>query len=295
MEVIIADGRSTDGTRQAIAEYQKHWAELSVTVVDNPERIIPAALNHALAAARGEYILRLDAHAVPRPDYVERCLTVLQAGKAENVGGVWEILPGGKGWLARSIAAAAAHPLGAGDALYRHSRQAQYVDTVPFGAFRRDLIEKIGLFNTALHSNEDYEFNVRLKGTGGRIWLDPQIRSQYFARATLGALVRQYLRYGYWKGRMLKTNMGSLRWRQALPPLFVFAQFLLAAGAFFTEWSRFLLAGLLSGYVLILLAAGVQAALRRRDPPLLIGFPLAIAAMHYTWGTALLYGLLRPG
>ncbi|HPO57404.1 MAG TPA: glycosyltransferase family 2 protein, partial [Anaerolineaceae bacterium] len=182
LEVIIADGMSSDGTKQIVSEYQRQFPEMTIRWVENPKRIIPAALNAALRAARGEWVVRLDAHSVPAPDYVERCVNGLRSGIGDNVGGVWDIRPGGPGWIAQSIAVAAAHPLGAGDARYRYTSQAGEVDTVPFGSYRRDLFERIGFFDETLLTNEDYELNVRLRKSGGRIYLDPAIRTVYFAR-----------------------------------------------------------------------------------------------------------------
>ncbi|MBT3712456.1 MAG: glycosyltransferase, partial [Anaerolineae bacterium] len=124
MEVIIADGISEDNTQAEIAAFQDLHPDLDLRVIENPACIIPAALNIAVEAARGEIIVRLDAHSAPAPDYVERCVDALNAGLGDNVGGVWDIRPGTKGWVAASIAAAAAHPLGVGDALYRHATQA---------------------------------------------------------------------------------------------------------------------------------------------------------------------------
>ena len=221
IEVIIADGLSTDQTRAEVARFQAEHSDMPVTVVDNARRNIPAALNSALAGARGEYVVRLDAHSVPAPDYIERCVEALAAGQGENVGGVWEVRPRGSGLVQRAIAVAASHPFGVGDALYRYTTQAGYVDTVPFGAFRRDVFTKFGTFDESLLTNEDYEFNARLRQQGGRVWLDPRIRSTYFARGSFKALAQQYWRYGFWKWRMLRRYPQTLRWRQALPPLFV--------------------------------------------------------------------------
>ena len=217
MEVIVADGMSTDDTRDEVARFQQTHPKLQVRIVDNPRQNIPSGLNRALSTARGEFIVRLDAHSVPSSDYVSRCMDALQRGQGENVGGVWQIVPGGEGWLAYAIAVAAAHPLGVGDARYRYTQQAQHVDTVPFGAFRKKLFDQIGMFDETLLTNEDYEFNVRIRGSGGRVWLDPTIRSTYFARPTLVALARQYARYGFWKARMLRQYPNAIRWRQALP------------------------------------------------------------------------------
>src|SRR5512136_1928070 len=221
LEVVIADGMSTDGTRAQITTFSDSHPDLHIAVAENTARSIPASLNCALREAQGEIIVRLDAHSMPYPDYIERSVADLQAGLGENVGGTWEIQPGARTWVAQSIAAAASHPLGVGDALYRHSDKAALVDTVPFGAFKRELLALVGFFDESLLANEDYEFNARIRRSGGRIWLDPAIRSVYFARPTLAKLAVQYFRYGFWKWRMLRRYPETLRWRQALPPLFV--------------------------------------------------------------------------
>lgn len=292
MEVVIADGLSQDGTRAEIEAFRRAHTDLSVHVVDNPARIIPAALNCAIRAARGEVIVRLDAHSAPYPDYIERCLEALGAGMGENVGGVWEIRPGGRGWMAASIAAAAAHPLGAGDARYRLASRPAAVDTVPFGAFRRALIDRIGGFDETLLTNEDYEFNARVRASGGRVWLEPRIRSVYFARSSLRGLARQYWRYGYWKCRMLRRYPGTLRWRQALPPVFVASLLALLAVAVFLPQARFLLTLETGLYAIGLLAAGLEAALRQRNFALFLGLPLAVATMHLAWGGGFLWNII---
>lgn len=295
MEVILADGVSTDGTRQQVAAFQHEHPELAVRMVDNPKRVIPAGLNVALAAAAGEYIIRLDAHSMPAPDYVERCVNALRAGSGDNVGGVWEIRPGKSGWLAESIAVAASHPLGVGDALYRFTTRAGLVDTVPFGAFRRVTFDKIGKFDETLLTNEDYEFNARLRKTGGRVWLDPAIRSVYFARPDLRSLARQYFRYGFWKRQMLRRYADTLRWRQALPPVFVLSLIGLLLLAPWWNIARWLLLAEVLVYLFALLVGSAPAVLRtKKDPRLLLGVPAAIATMHLSWGTGFLWSLLNP-
>ena len=204
MELIISDGISTDRTREVIAAFQNEHPDLAVRVVDNSARTIPSGLNQAIRESKGEIIVRLDAHSMPIPEYVERCVAAHESGKGDNVGGVWEIRAGADTWIAKSISFAAAHPLGVGDAMYRLNAKAGAVDTVPFGSFRRALIDKIGAFDETLLSNEDYEFNTRVRESGGTVWLDPSIRSVYFSRSTLGKLAAQYWRYGFWKFKMLK-------------------------------------------------------------------------------------------
>ena len=292
-EVIIADGMSTDQTRQKIAAFQSLHPAMVIRMVDNPRRNIPAALNSALRAATGDFIVRLDAHSEPAPDYIERCLEDLQNGKGEIVGGIWMIRPSGSGWVARSIAAAAAHPIGVGDALYRYATRAGTVDTVPFGAFRRELIERIGNFDEKLLTNEDYEFNTRVRQNGGRIWLNPAIRSVYFARSSLVDLASQYWRYGFWKFQMLRRYPETLRWRQALPPMFVLSLIFLLFLALFWEFGRILLAAEVLAYIGILGLGSIAAARHQRDWRLLVGIPLAIGSMHAAWGAGFLGSMVK--
>jgi len=291
LEVVIADGLSIDNTRQEIQSFQQAHPDLTVRIVDNPQRIIPAGLNQALSAAEGEIIIRLDAHSMPYEDYVQLCVEAVQAKKGDNVGGQWEIQAGGKAWQARSIAAAAAHPLGVGDARYRLGGQAQEVDTIPFGAFHKSLVVRVGNFDESLLTNEDYEFNTRVRQSGGRVWFDPAIRSKYIARPKLSDLARQYWRYGYWKLRMLRRYPGAFRWRQ-LAGFFVISFPLLAIMGIWFGLARWLLGLEVVIYLLALLLAGTQLAIKNRDLALILGVPLAIATMHFSWGTAFIWSMI---
>lgn len=295
MEVIIADGMSSDGTRDVITVFQKAFPDVNVHVVDNTVRSIPSALNRAIEVSHGEIIVRLDAHSKPYSDYIENCVKDIEAGLGDNVGGVWEIQPGADTWIARSIAVAAAHPLGVGDALYRHAKFAAEVDTVPFGSFKRNLINRIGFFDETLLTNEDYEFNTRVRKAGGKIFLDPSIRSVYFARSTFVELVRQYWRYGYWKWRMLRRYPDTVRWRQALPPLFVLSLIFLVVFSFFIPLFKFVIAMEVLIYFSIMLIAGIWAGLRLGEPSLVVGLPLANSIMHISWGSGFLWSVLKTG
>lgn len=289
MEVVISDGLSTDRTREVITEFQSEHADLSVRVVDNKAKTIPSGVNQAIRESRGEIIVRLDAHSMPISEYVELCVEAHLEGKGDNVGGVWDIQPGADTWIAESISFAAAHPLGVGDAMYRLNAKPGAVDTVPFGSFRRSLIQKIGVFDEALLANEDYEFNTRVRESGGVVWLNPAIRSVYFSRSTLKKLAEQYWRYGFWKFEMLKRYPHTLRWRQALPPVFVFILFALIVLSLGMKIAQFFLAAQLLAYFFILGFAGLWLAIKTRKGFLIWGLPLAIATMHITWGAGFLW------
>lgn len=282
-EVLVVDGCSADGTGDRVEAFARCHPELHLRLLTNPTGTIPAALNVGVRAAQGQIVIRIDAHACPRPDYVRRSLEVLAAAGADVVGGRWQIRPGRAGPVAQAIAIAVGHPLGAGDARYRLQPPAPAgeVDTVPYGCFRRSLWERLGGFNERLLTNEDYEFNYRVRLGEGRVYYDPAIESVYPSAGTLPALWRQYFRYGWWKAQMLRYHPRSIRRRQFLP-LAAFAG--LAAGLLavpFAGW--YAMAGLAAFYAGLVGAAALRAALGRRAIHLLWALPLAFAALHFAW------------
>ncbi len=292
MEIIISDGLSTDGTREKIKEFQTSHPDLKILVIDNIKKIIPAGLNSAIEQAQGDIIIRLDAHSKPNPDYIALCVKALEENRGDNVGGIWIIKPGGTGIVARSIAKAGSNPIGIGDALYRFTKKASFVDTVPFGAFYKRLLQKVGNYDESLHTNEDYELNARIRKIGGKIWLDPTIKTEYYARTTYAELSRQFYRYGYWKWKMLKRYSTSIRYRQALPPIFIISLLVLLLGSLITPIFRWLLLCELLLYAVILISASLSTAVKEKDTGLLLGMPIAIAIMHLSWGTGFLMSLL---
>lgn len=293
LEVVIADGISTDHTRERIAFFQAAHPELDLRVVENIRRTIPAALNQAIEESRGEIISRMDAHAIPAPDYIERCLSALAEGLGDNVGGVIEIRPGADTLIGEAISIATAHPLGVGDARYRTATRAMEADTVAFGTYHRSLLEKIGKYDETLLVNEDYEFNTRIRKTGGRIWVDPAIRCVYYSRANLRTLARQYFTYGYWKFMMLRRYPETLRWRQALPPVFVSGILMLLLLSTIWAFAGYLLAVILLSYLLILAGGSLSTARRRNKPLLVVGIPIAIMTMHFSWGSGFMWSMIK--
>jgi len=289
-QVVIADGFSEDRTREQIESFKTSHPDLDVMVVNNPKRIIPAGLNAAILASSGDLIVRMDAHSIPNPDYVALCVDALERNVAQNVGGVWDIQPGSNSWIARSIAAAAGNPLAVGDARYRFTDKAAYVDTVPYGSYKRELFNQIGLFDETLLANEDYELNTRIIQSGGKIWLDPKIRCVYFARSSLRALSKQYYGYGYWKFQMLKRYPETLRWRQALPPVFILGLLVTLLVGLFWKPSMVLFAAVLGVYLFALLSVGVHMAMKKSDILMVFGIPLAIITMHFSWGAGFIAG-----
>jgi len=290
IEIVIADSLSTDATKEKISEFIKSNPSVLIKVIDNAKQTIPSGINCAAKVSKGEILIRLDAHSEPNGEYVKTSVDLLKNNIAENVGGVWEIQPGEDTCIAKAIAKAAAHPLGVGDAKYRVSTKSQYVNTVPFGAFYKKTFENIGCFDETLLANEDYEFNTRLKNSGGKVWLDTRIRSKYYARKNLKELAQQYWRYGFWKVRMLKRYPATIRWRQAIPPLFMASVIFLGVLSIFISFTRIILGVEFAIYFLPLILAGLQTAIKHNDPCFLL-IPFAIITMHFSWGGGFLSSL----
>lgn len=293
LEVIIADGMSTDQTRRIVTLFQKENKYPLIRVIDNPKRIIPAALNLAIQAATGELIVRMDAHTLPAPDYIALSVKAFDEGKGQDVGGVIDIAPAANTWMARSIAVATRHPLGVGDAKYRWATSAGFADTVAFGTYARKTFDQIGFYDESLLVNEDYELNARLRAAGGKIWIDPAIRATYYSRPDLSSLSRQYFTYGFYKWRMLRQHPDTLRWRQALPPLFVFGLLMLLLLAAFWQFARFAFLFVAGIYLFILVAGSIPETRRQRNLLLLVGIPLAIMTMHFSWGSGFWWSLFK--
>src|SRR3989338_11640440 len=189
LEVIIADGMSEDGTREIICDFQKK--NPNILLMDNPQKFFSAGLNLALREAKGEIIIRVDGHCEIAPNYISRCVELLQKGEAEMVGGPIETV--GETFLAEAIALAMSSFFGVGGSSFRTVQdQKKYVDTVAFFACRRETLEKVGPFDEELVRNQDDEYNYRLRKLGFRILLDPAIRSRYYSRASLASLWKQY-------------------------------------------------------------------------------------------------------
>jgi len=297
-EIVVVDGGSTDGTSDVLRQMQDSDHSVRVKVLVRQDASIPEAVNAGVREAAGAVIVRLDAHSEPSAIYIARALDRLAEDRAGVVGGVWHVAPGAKTATAAAIARAASHPLGAGDAAYRigrHRTAPVDVDTVPFGCFRRDVWERLGGLDESLLANEDYEFNYRVRQAGLRVILDPSIHCTYFARPTLAALATQYFRYGWWKVQMLRKHPESLRWRQAVPALFVAALVLLAAlgAAWWPAWV--LLAVQVAVYGAAVAGTSLRICLREGEWARLLPLCGAFATIHLAWGAGALVNVVTMG
>lgn len=290
LEVLIADGMSTDGTRAIIRRLAAQYPHVPVRVIDNPGQIVPTGFNAALSEARGDVIVRVDGHTVIAPDYVRECVAALQQSGADNVGGKMAAV--GATPFGQAVALATSSPFGVGGARFHYSDREEWVDTVYMGAWPRRVFEQLGGFDPELVRNQDDEFNYRLRAQGGRILLSPRIRSQYYSRTSLGSLWRQYYQYGFYKVRVLQKHPRQMRLRQFVPPAFVTA---VLGGALLSPLSKAIRAawrGAIGAYVAANLFASWRIA-RRNGRAHFLRLPLVFSILHFSYGLGFLHGLVH--
>lgn len=300
-EAIVADGMSSDGTRAVLDEYCVRHPQ--IRVVDNPRRIVSTGLNHAIRAARGPIIMRMDAHTSYAPDYCRCCLETLERTGADNVGGPARTKASDV--RARAVAAAYHSRFSTGGARFHDVSYQGWVDTVPYGCWRKATLERFGLFDETLVRNQDDELNLRLVRMGARIWQDPAIVAWYSPRARLSPLFRQYFQYGFWKVAVIRKHRLPGSWRHIVPVLFVLLHALVivslvtALALAAPTWAT---ASAIAGLVLVgtygaaTLSASVLTA-QRSGWTTLPYLPAAFAAYHFAYGLGFLFGLrwlVRP-
>jgi succinoglycan biosynthesis protein ExoA len=282
IEVLLADGRSDDGTLEWLQEAARDRPWLRV--VENPDRCIPHGLNRAVALARGEIVARMDAHAYYDSDYLWQVATVL-AARPEVVGVGGAMATSGSGPWGRAIAAVLRRRLGLGGARHRIGGAGGPIDHVFSGAYRRQALLAIGGFDPAFHANEDFEVDHRLSRAGGTIWLEPRARCVWFTRESVPALATQMWRYGFFKARTLRLHPRSMRPRQLAPPAVV-----LGLAALTVARPGMGAAGWLA-YLASAIGLGAWAGRAERASAWRAG--LVTPVIHLAWGCGLLVGLVR--
>lgn len=288
LEVIVADGMSDDDTRAVLAELGSDANGPRLRVIDNPERIFSTGFNRGVAAAAGEVIVMMGGHTVVADDYVSEAVNALETHGADCVGGFIETVA--MDAASEPIAWAMGSKFGVGGVAFRTvENELRDVDTVAFGAYRRETLDRLGPLDEELVRNQDDEYNYRLRSGGGRILLVPTIRSRYHSRSSLGKLARQYFWYGYWKVRVMQKHPRQMRWRHFVPPAFVAALAAAALIAFRTPWPLVLVAGAY-GLAALAASAAVSAKLGWRH---FARLPFIFATLHVTYGAGFLAGLVR--
>jgi glycosyltransferase involved in cell wall biosynthesis len=289
LEILVVDGMSRDGTRRVLGTYAAAYR--SIVLLDNPRGSTPAALNVGIRAASGDIIIRMDAHVSYPPDYIRRLVSGLQESGADNVGGVLETAPADDTAIARAIALGISHRFGVGNSHFRiGARDRREVDTVAFGCFRREVFQRVGLFDEELIRNQDDEFNFRLITRGGRVVLLPDVSCRYFARRSLGQLARMYYQYGYFKPLVARKVGRVMTVRQLVPALLVAALVGSAALSVVLPAATAMFILIALAYTLAVLGSAVGAGARHGlccAAALTAVFPI----LHFSYGVGFLLGI----
>ena len=291
-EVIVADGLSDDGTREILDRYAQ--MDQRVRIVDNVRRHTSTGLNLAIRQAQGEICIRMDVHTDYAPDYVKRSLECLQRTGADNVGGPARTRSGST--MQRTVAAAFHSFFSTGGAAFHNVEHEGYVDTVPYGCWRRAKLIDLGLFDEDLIRNEDDELNIRITQSGGRVYQSPDIRSWYYPRSNLRDLAMQYFQYGFWKAFVIHKHWKLPAWRHIVPSLFVVSNALLltalalrTCGLDFVPDSLNLLLAINGAYLISSLIACVALATHAGWAALFLA-PVVFLAFHLSYGIGFVTG-----
>jgi len=293
IEVFFLDGISNDGTREIISSYSKKYT--FINLVDNIYKTVPYALNIGIKKAKGDVIIRLDSHAEYPTNYISTLVHYLKILNADNVGAVWNTVPSNDSLKATSIAIALSSKFGVGNATYRLNERvdSEYieVDTVPFGCYRRDVFDRIGLFDEELTRNQDNEFNERLKKAGGKIYLIPSLKIKYFARENYSKLFKMFYQYGYF-GPLVDIKLGRpTRLRRYIPSLFVLSIVLPLFFSIFYKYFIYLSFFIIGIYFLTSLLFSVLESLKNKNIKLMPFIIWAYFISHISYGIGYLKGL----
>ena len=289
IEILIADGMSDDGTFELLQE----WAAQSANhnVFQNPGKIVPTGLNILIPKAKGEVIIRVDGHCVIALDYVSNCVCHLHQDQVDGVGGPMRSI--GEDLISQVTGLAMSSKFGVGNSSFRtETGQTKLADTVPFPAYTRAIIEKVGLYDEELVRNQDDEYNYRIREAGGKILLAEDVRSEYYSRGSLKKLWKQYFQYGYWKVRVLQKHPRQMSLRQFVPLGFVLTLILTLLLSVLAPWGWKALVVLLAVYLLANLSASIMTASGQGIKKLLL-LPLAFTIIHLSYGSGFIVGLFK--
>ena len=292
MELLVADGASTDGSAKLLREAAER-AGLEVHLLHNAAGWVSPGLNACIRAASGDLLVRVDCHSRYPADYVRRCVHTAEETGAWAVGG--RMLPVGRTRVERAIACAMDSPFGGiGWTRLAGSDRPVEVDTMYLGAFRPEAFRRAGLFDESLVRNQDDEFTLRLRRAGSRIFMDPGIAVRYRPRGSLRALWRQYYEYGLWKVAVMRKHRRAPTVRSLTPLAFVVSLGALGAAAPAFARARWLLRAELTAYTGSALVVSLHDIRRRAEPPSLLPLVLvAFPVMHLAYGAGMVRGWLR--
>lgn len=288
-EVIIVDGGSTDNTLKKIIRF-KEKSKLNILIKENKNKTAPYAMNIGIKAAKGEIIIRIDGHAYVEKEFLEKCVDTLKRNSDVCcVGGRIETIS--KNDIGEVISLAMSSPFGVGDAKFRYSNEETYVDTLAFGAYKKNIFDEIGLFDEEFVRNQDDELNYRVIKSGNKILLNPDIKSYYYSRNSLKKLYNQYFQYGYWKIKVIKKHKNISSLRQLIPAIFILSITSFFLLSFLNNLFTYILMFELILYGIFSLIFSVKKLKFMKKKSYLLKMPIIFCILHVSYGVGYIFGI----
>ena len=291
IDILVLDGMSNDGTRDIVTEMSSQ--DPRIRLVDNPKRTQAAALNIGIQLAEGDYLLRLDAHSVYPANYLALTLDTALRTRCDNAGGVATTLRRGDHYQAALIQALITHRFGVGNSGFRTSAAEGPADTVPYGCFRKEIFDKVGLFDERLVRAQDYEMNRRIVAAGGTVWCNPHIEVRYYPQPDFRSFIRKQVAYeAPYNAYMWYLAPYSFAPRHAITAVFALGVIGGLVLSQFFATVRFVFLAVMAVYALLAIVAGVQQAIRYREPRHVVFAPIGFFLYHFLHGLGVLWGLI---
>lgn len=292
LEILFVDGMSNDKTRDILLDYIKQYP--FIRLLDNPNKIVPYAMNIGVQASKGDVIIRLDGHVEYPSNYFSELVKHLYDLDADNVGGLCETLPCGPSAKELAIAEALSSPFGMGNSYFRIGcNSIKEVDTVPFGCFKREVFNKVGLYDNELVRNQDDELNGRIIKNGGKIFLIPNIVTKYYARDKISKVWKMFYQYGLYKP-LVNSKLGSpATIRQFFPLLFVLGLVIGLLLSFINRIFADIYICVLALYVIMSFIYTYKSVARTRNYMLFVYQPITYFTIHFGYGWGYLVGIYK--
>ena len=287
LEIIISDGLSNDGTLDVVQQFQENYK--NIKLINNNDQFVPVGFNKALNIANGDIIIRVDGHSILEPDFIKNSIRILDETNASCVGGPTKHYS--NTIIGNNISIAQCSLFGAGGASFRTGiSKGKYVNTLAFGAYKRAEFLKVGAYDEELIRNQDEELNYRIVKNGGKIWIDPSIKSIYYVRNSILKLFTQYFYYGFYKVRVVQKIKSIFSLRHLVPAIFVLTLILLAVIAIFQKifWPILFFGGI---YLFMNITFSIYESIKNQSKSLIL-LPVIYFIMHLSYGIGFLAGLV---
>lgn len=292
LEVLVIDGTSEDKTGEILRKYTKQHS--FIKVINNKKKIIPAALNIGIKNAKGEIIIRMDAHTTYPKDYISKCIYFLDKYHADAVGGVIKTIPQDNGFIGKTVVLSLSHPFGVGASSFRiGSKKPRWVNTIFSGCYKREILDNAGPLDERIELSEDLIYNLKLKRAGAKLLLVPEIISYYHPRSDFRSFCKHNFRNGTWVILPFKYIKMPVSLRHLVPLFFVLSLVVTGILGIFLRIFLWLFLVIIGSYILSNFYSSLKISIKKRSIKYFLLMPIIFTTLHLTYGIGSSYGLIK--